>query len=141
MANKQLLRASSPPGRIVTAAIIRTGEKVLIARRGPAMDLAGFWEFPGGKVEKNESPEQSLKRELLEELAIEAEIGRLVCFSDYTYAHGSFRILAFESFVLSGCPVPLEHDRLEFVHPSEFPFYNFLPADIPIYEYIATNSQ
>jgi NUDIX domain len=64
--------------KTVTAAIIRSNDFVLLARRSAKDKLAGFWEFPGGKVEVGESPEQSLARELLEELGIVAQIGEKV---------------------------------------------------------------
>lgn len=120
------------PNKLVAAAIIRNGRSVLIARRGPNMKLAGSWEFPGGKVETGETPEECLKRELFEELSIEAEIGRLVCFSDYVYEHGSFRILAYDARVVAGQPQTNEHDQLLYVTPGQLLSFKLLPADIPI---------
>ncbi len=128
-------------GNLVTAAIIWDGEKVLIARRGPNTKLAGSWEFPGGKVEHGESPEECLKRELFEELSVDAEIGRHVCFSDYTYEHGSFRILAYEARILAGQLKPVAHDQLLFVLPNQLLSFELLPADIPIAKNITSNHQ
>ena len=59
----------------VVAAVIVKDNKFLITRRAPKLKLEGMWEFPGGKVEQGETPEEALKRELVEELKIETEIG------------------------------------------------------------------
>jgi 8-oxo-dGTP diphosphatase len=126
-------------GKLVTAAIIWDGEKVLIARRGPTSKLAGLWEFPGGKVEAGETPEECLKRELFEELSVDAEIGGHVCFSDYTYEHGSFRIMAFEARIMAGQLKPVAHDQLLFVLPNQLLSFELLPADIPIAKQITSN--
>lgn len=131
------LSAMTVPNKLVAAAIIRDGKKVLIARRGPNMKMAGLWEFPGGKVEIGESPEECLKRELIEELSIETEIGKLLCYSDYEYDHGSFRILAYESRLLAGHPTVNEHDELAFVLPEQLLSFKLLPADIPIAQHVA----
>jgi 8-oxo-dGTP diphosphatase len=81
--------------KVVTAGIIQKEGCVLLARRGPGEKLAGLWEFPGGKVESGEAPEQSLARELFEELGIVARIGKTVGESSHQYEHGSFRLIAF----------------------------------------------
>jgi mutator protein MutT len=73
--------------KVVTAAIIRRNGSVLLARRSSGEKLAGFWEFPGGKVEDGETPEECLARELDEELGIQARIGRKcaeVCINTIT---------------------------------------------------------
>jgi 8-oxo-dGTP diphosphatase len=120
--------------RIVTAAIIRKDDSVLLARRSPNDRLAGFWEFPGGKVEVGESPEQSLARELFEELGIVAQIGEKVAESYYAYEHGTFRIIAYFVDRISGKPTPNEHDRLDWVKVEDLTRYQLLPADVPIAE-------
>jgi 8-oxo-dGTP diphosphatase len=81
--------------RVVTAAIIQKRDYVLLARRSPGEKLAGFWEFPGGKVEKGESPEESLARELREELGIGVKVGPKCVEILHQYDHGSFRIVAY----------------------------------------------
>ena len=72
----------------VTAAVIVQDEKVLITRRAVNEKHAGWWEFPGGKVEDGESPKACLKRELMEELGVEARIGGLLAESIYSYQTG-----------------------------------------------------
>jgi mutator protein MutT len=81
--------------RVVTAAIIRKNGSVLLARRAPEEKLGGFWEFPGGKVENGETPEECLARELAEELGILARIGEKCAESLHQYDHGNFRIVAY----------------------------------------------
>jgi 8-oxo-dGTP diphosphatase len=120
--------------RIVTAAIIRKEGCVLLARRNPGEKLAGFWEFPGGKVEVGETTEDSLARELTEELGIVAQIGEKLAESSYAYEHGTFRIIAYSVDRISGEPSPNEHDRLDWVKVEELTSYQLLPADIPIAE-------
>jgi 8-oxo-dGTP diphosphatase len=118
--------------RVVTAAIIRKQGCVLLARRSPGEKLAGFWEFPGGKVEVGETAEDSLARELFEELGIEARIGKRVAENSHQYEHGNFRIVAYLVDWISGELRPNVHDRVEWVRIDDIDRYQLLPADIPI---------
>jgi len=118
--------------KIVTAAIIEMDGRVLIARRAPHSKLAGKWEFPGGKVEEGESPEQCLERELLEELRIQTVIGEHFCSSEHQYEHGKFRVEAFFAQYSGGKMVLNDHDKVEWVDPDDLERYELLPADIPI---------
>jgi 8-oxo-dGTP diphosphatase len=76
--------------RVVTAAIIQREDCVLLARRSPGQKLAGFWEFPGGKVENGETPEACLTRELDEELRISVRIGEKCAESFINTITGAF---------------------------------------------------
>jgi 8-oxo-dGTP diphosphatase len=118
--------------RIVTAAIIRKNGSVLLARRSPGEKLAGFWEFPGGKVENGETPEECLARELDEELGILTRIGEKCAESLHQYDHRNFRIVAYLVDCIAGEPRPNVHDRLEWVKIDDISGYQLLPADIPI---------
>ena len=118
--------------RIVTAGIIRRDGSVLLARRSPGERHAGFWEFPGGKVENGETPEACLERELKEELGIQTRIGEKCAQNLYQYDHGSFCIVAYFVDWISGDPHPNVHDQLEWVRIDELMGYKLLPADIPI---------
>lgn len=118
--------------RVVTAAIIQRKDHVLLARRSPGEKLAGFWEFPGGKVENGETAEACLARELHEELRISVRIGEKCLESLHQYDHGSFRIVAYFVEWLAGDPRPSVHDRLEWVRLDDIEGYQLLPADIPI---------
>ena len=117
---------------IVTAAIIRRGEKILIAQRGSG-SLAGKWEFPGGKAEAGERLEDCLMRELREELGIEATVGQLFLVTTHDYgANGLVRLHAFLCRIVAGEPEPRYHSVLQWVSPADLSRYEFAPADIPI---------
>jgi 8-oxo-dGTP diphosphatase len=118
--------------KIVTAAIIRRNGYVLLARRSRREKLAGFWEFPGGKVEDGETPEECLSRELEEELGIQALIGRKCAESLHQYDHGKFRIVAHVADWVAGDLRPCVHDRVEWVKIRDLGEYQLLPADGPI---------
>lgn len=117
---------------IVTAAIIRRGSTVLITRRSKKEKLAGCWEFPGGKLHQDESPEDCLARELHEELALRCSIGSKVAESHYHYDHGEFTICAYEVSVESGTLSLSVHDRAEWVDVRNLLDFHLAPADIPI---------
>jgi 8-oxo-dGTP diphosphatase len=118
--------------KIVTAAIIRRNGSVLLARRSLAGKLAGFWEFPGGKVEDGETPEECLARELEDELGIQALIGRKCAESFHQYDHGKFRIVAYTADWTTGNLRLRAHDRVEWVNFKDLGEYRLLPADAPI---------
>jgi 8-oxo-dGTP diphosphatase len=122
--------------KLVTAAIIRDGEKYFIARRGLAEKLAGFWEFPGGKVEGNESLQDCLKREIREELGIDVSVGAELISSDYVYEHGSIRLVALTTIIVNGRPTLTVHDKYDWLRPAEILKLKLAPADIPIAEFL-----
>ncbi len=104
----------------VVTALIRRGEQVLVGQRPPGHTLAGQWEFPGGKIEKGESPEAALKRELYEELGIEAEIGPLRFAATHTYGEISILILFYDVYFWKGEPKLQQHTELRWTTPREF---------------------
>ena len=118
--------------KLVIAAILRRGDAVLLTRRAPGEKVAGFWEFPGGKVDPGETPEVSLARELFEELSLVCAIGLKVAESEYQYAHGAFIIQAYEAVIESGTLALSVHDRAEWVEISDLLSYQLAPADVPI---------
>ncbi len=103
----------------VVTGLIRKGSKVLVGQRPSGHTLAGQWEFPGGKIEKNESPEQALARELMEELAIEAEIGSLKYASTHSYGDTGIVILFYEVLFWKGEPKPIHHMDLRWIDLDE----------------------
>jgi 8-oxo-dGTP diphosphatase len=119
--------------KIVTAAILEQKSKFLLARRSTG-SLAGFWEFPGGKVEPGESEEAGLSRELKEELGINTRVGALVTESLYTYSSGQILLRAYEVAWIDGTIDPQVHDQIDWVKAEELLSYTLLPADIPIAE-------
>lgn len=116
----------------VTAAILRDRGRVLLARRKPGGPLAGYWEFPGGKLEPGESPEACLARELHEELGIEGRVGAFVASHRHEYAHATVELLAYEVEWIAGELAPVDHDALEWVLPEELLRFELAPADVPI---------
>jgi 8-oxo-dGTP diphosphatase len=118
----------------VTAAIIEKDGKILIARRKKNDPLKDKWEFPGGKIEPNEKPEECLRRELLEELGVDTRVGEFINSSKYEYAHISIELLAYKVYHLSGAFKAQDHEELKWVRPSELINYDFPEADKPIVE-------
>ena len=103
----------------VVTGILRKGEKVLVGERPKGHTLAGQWEFPGGKLEVGESPEEALKRELQEELSIEAEVGRLLLTSAHNYTEVSIFLVFYEVLFWKGEPKATHHTNLRWVLPGE----------------------
>ena len=118
----------------VTAAVLRRGQKVLLTRRAAGETQAGCWEFPGGKVDEGETPQESLVRELMEELNLECSVGDKLAESEYRYEHGSFVIMAYEAEIISGSMKLSVHDRAEWVAVEKLTGYHLSPADILIAE-------
>ena len=116
----------------VTGAIIYEENKFLICRRGPNEKAAGLWEFPGGKLEINESLEDCVLRELKEELDIDAEIGELFFNYTYNYPHVSYELYFYKVNSFFGEPVKSVHDKLKWEKLKNFYMYNFLPGDGPL---------
>ena len=120
----------------VAAAIFTKGEKVLACRRAPHKSSAGFWEFPGGKVEENETDEESLKRELYEEFGITVTVKNHLVNSFYKYEKINVNLKAYLVDHLSGDFILRDHDAINWIDSKEFGKYEFAPADIPINNYI-----
>jgi len=119
---------------IVTAAIIEKNHKVLLARRKPGKYLEGFWEFPGGKIENNETPEECLKRELSEELSVLAEINGFFVENIHEYPDKKIKLLAYRVNIISGDFKLSDHDKIVWVKPEKILTYQSAPADVAIAE-------
>lgn len=120
----------------VAAAILEREGKILIAKRKKDDPLKGKWEFPGGKVEPNETPQECLIRELEEELGIKAKIKNFVCSSQYKYPHLSINLLVYTAEYISGELHAKEHEEIKWVKPEDLKLYDFPAADKPIIEKI-----
>jgi len=120
----------------VTAAIIRRSGRILIAQRPPLSFLGGMWEFPGGKIEPNETASESLQREIQEELGVTIAVGKLVdtVLHKYKSKEGAqtYRIFGFLCAIAEGEPKAKEHSDIRWVLPGDILTYNLLPADIPL---------
>lgn len=121
---------------LVTAAVIRERQTVLLARRAHGEKLAGLWEFPGGKLESGESLASCLQRELREELGVDSRIGEVLCESLYEYEGGAIRLIAMEATLATSNLRPCVHDMVEWVPLNELTQYDLAPADIPIAKWL-----
>ena len=116
----------------VVAALIWEKDKFLICQR-PANKTRGLlWEFVGGKVEPGESLQQALMRECAEELAINVDVGKQFMQVVHQYPDMLIRLTLFHCTIPSGYPQALEHNALEWIHPSQTDGYEFCPADTDI---------
>ncbi len=120
----------------VAAAIIKKGNTVLLTRRAPSEKLAGFWEFPGGKQEANETIQECLERELKEELNIEARCTDILIESPFTHAKGAFTLIAIATEIIAGEISLSVHDKYEWVAFENLLNYKMPPADIPIAQFL-----
>ena len=102
--------------------------------------LAGKWEFPGGKIEERESPEECLRRELEEEFGIQAEVGEFICLNQYHYDHISIELMAFHVKYISGSFTLVDHDKIEWVNPEDLLDYDLAEADITIAEMLVSKA-
>lgn len=122
--------------KVVTAAIIQEQGRFFVARRGPGEKLAGLWEFPGGKVEPGETLQEGLKREIAEELGVEAIVGDVVTESHYKYEHGEILLVALETEI-KGKDIKLSvHDQEDWLFPEQILALELAPADIPIAKFL-----
>jgi 8-oxo-dGTP diphosphatase len=125
--------------KTVVAAIIVDKGKVLIGRRKEGDSMAHKWEFPGGKPEAGETPEECLKRELFEELGVDAEVGEFY-YSGTSSADvkGGIELLAYRASFRTTGPLTLnDHEEVRWVEPRELVAYDFPEADRPIVSKLA----
>ncbi|MFY9713615.1 MAG: (deoxy)nucleoside triphosphate pyrophosphohydrolase [Microbacterium sp.] len=115
---------------VVGAIIFRDG-KALAARRGPTMSLPGLWEFPGGKIEPGESPQEALSREVAEELHCTIEVGEHVTATSHLYDFGTVVLTTFYARLSSGDPMATEHSELRWCTGPELNALEWAPADLP----------
>jgi 8-oxo-dGTP diphosphatase len=105
--------------------------KTLVAKRGEGDRLANKWEFPGGKVEAGETPEECLIREMFEEFCIIVSVRDFLGESVYQYNHGSIRLIAYRTFYEGG-KISLEtHADFAWVTVDQLDDFDFAPADLP----------
>lgn len=114
--------------RVVGAAIMRDGT-VLCAQRGSTKSLAGYWEFPGGKIEVHETPQQALQREIEEELRCEITVGHELCTTRYAYDFGTIELTTFLCHLTEGEPHLTEHREVRWLSPNHLHELDWAPAD------------
>ena len=118
----------------VSAAIIIEDGKVLLARRAKGEKLAGYWEFPGGKREEDETIDECLVREIREELSLDIEVVGEFDTSDYEYPGGQIRLIGLLAEIQNGVISKTVHDLVEWIDISSVLDYRLAPADIPLAE-------
>lgn len=123
---------------VVGAVIIENG-KILCAQRGPQKTLPLKWEFPGGKIEENESPQEALMREINEEMNCKIEIGDKVEHTVYEYDFGIVHLTTYICKLIEGEPKLTEHVSIKWLLPSELNSLDWAPADIPAIEKLSMN--
>lgn len=119
---------------VVAVALVDRDGRVLLAERPEGKNLAGTWEFPGGKVAAGETPEAALIRELQEELGIDTEVSCLAPFTFASHTYEAFHLLMplYLCRVWQGNPRGLEGQRLAWATPKEMANYPMPPADKPL---------
>lgn len=127
--------------KIVTAAIITRRGKYLVAKRKAGGVVGGKWEFPGGKLEENETPKQSLKRELGEELDIKAQIGKVFDEHIHCYKDGKMKIYAYAVSRYTGRIKLIDHDEMRWVAVNELKEMNFIGNDKSIIKKLTQGAQ
>jgi len=119
---------------VVAVALIDVDNRVLIARRPPGKPMAGLWEFPGGKVRAEETPEAALLRELREELDVDAASACLAPFTFASHRYESFHLLMplYLCRQWRGTPRPREGQELRWVRANRLTDFAMPPADVPL---------
>jgi 8-oxo-dGTP diphosphatase len=125
---------------VAACALIYTDGRVLLAERPAGRTMAGLWEFPGGKIEAGERPEQTLIRELKEELGITVEESCLAPFTFASHRYPDFHLLMplYVCRRWEGIVTPQEGQKLTWVWPNRLREYAMPPADVPLVSHLAT---
>ena len=130
---------NDPVMRIVTAAVIERDGRYLVAQRKAGGTLSLKWEFPGGKVEDGESGKQALKRELMEELEIDADIGDFFCSTHFLYNGNTYELHAYYASFAGEPKVLNDHEQYAWILPNEFNSYDFADSDKGVIEVIRSS--
>lgn len=123
---------ASPIVRVVGAVIVRE-DAVFAARRNPERSAGGLWEFPGGKVEPGETPEQALARELEEELSVTVAVGPLVDRSLSTVGEKRIELACYLATLIGAeASASTDHDAMQWIPLTELDRWDWAPGDVPI---------
>lgn len=119
----------------VVAAVIKDDNgKILITQRNLKKSQGGLWEFPGGKIEPNETKEQAIIREIKEELTIDINVKGYIDEKIFTYPEKDINLISLECSIINGNIELLEHEDYRWVSSSELENFEFAPADMFIVE-------
>lgn len=120
--------------KVVAAIIENEQAEVLCALRSSKMSLPNYWEFPGGKVEKDEDIYSALKREISEELHCTIETYDIHNEHTHEYENFIIHLIAIKAKIVEGTPIPTEHSKLIWLKKENLPSLVWAPADIPAVE-------
>lgn len=116
---------------VVGAVIVNERDEILCALRSQAMSLSGMWEFPGGKIEAGETHQETLVREITEELGCSIQVDDFVAECLYEYPNVVVHLFTYYAHIREGVPSPREHARLEWVPLDKIEVLHWAPADLP----------
>ena len=122
----------------VVAAIIKKDNKILATKRGYG-EFINMWEFPGGKIEQDESKEEALVREITEELDCTIKPIKFALDLEYQYPTFYLKMSCFEAVITEGTPKLLEHNDARWLTKWELDDVNWIPADLQIIDYLKEN--
>ena len=120
----------------ITKAVNKNGETIIFATQRGYGELKGGWEFPGGKIEEGETPQEALRREIMEELETEIIVGELIDTIEYDYPTFHLSMDCFWAEIISGDLVLTEHEAAKWLTKEELGDVDWLPADITLIEKI-----
>lgn len=124
----------------VVAAVIKKinekGEMFIFATQRGSGDFRGGWEFPGGKIERGETPQEALVREIKEELETEISVGELIHTIEYDYPTFHLSMDCFWAEIISGDLILMEHKAAKWLTKAELDFLEWLPADMALLDKI-----
>ena len=119
---------------VVAAVIENENNEILCALRSPIMTLPNMWEFPGGKIEPDETPQEALKREIMEELDTEIAVGEVIDTIEYDYPDFHLSMDCFWCEIVSGDLVLKEHEAAKWLAKETLHTVDWLPADYGLVE-------
>lgn len=122
----------------VVAGVIKDGNKIFATQRGYG-DFKGGWEFPGGKMEPGETPQQALARELKEELTVDVSVEDFICTVEHDYPNFHLTMHCFYCTVIGGELKLLEHEAAKWLEKDNIRSVEWLPADIAVVEALEKN--
>lgn len=121
----------------VVGAVIHSENKILCAQRNENMSLPLKWEFPGGKIENGETEEETLIREISEEMKCDLTVESKIIAAEYEYDFGIVNLTTYKCTLNNEMPTLTEHKEIKWLEPDELAELDWAPADIPTVEIIA----